>query len=47
VLRLAVRAGGASPALAYSFSALRVGSFAENNLAGSLSGTAALVIPHP
>jgi hypothetical protein len=47
VLRLAVRTGAARPALDYTCSALRVGSFGENNLSGSLSRTAALVIPRP
>jgi cellulose synthase/poly-beta-1,6-N-acetylglucosamine synthase-like glycosyltransferase len=49
VLRLSVRAGGGHPlgtALTYRFSALRVGSFAENNLSGALSGTATLLV-HP
>ena len=32
-------------ALTFTFSALKVGSFAENSLTGVLSGTAALVIP--
>jgi cellulose synthase/poly-beta-1,6-N-acetylglucosamine synthase-like glycosyltransferase len=48
VLRLTVRPGaGAQPrgtALTYRFSALRVGSFAENNLSGALSGTATLFV---
>ena len=39
--------GGARPyatALTYTFSTLTVGSFAENNLSGALSGTATLVV---
>ena len=50
VLTLSVRAGEAgrpfATALTYTFSALSVGSFAEKNLSGSLSGTATLVV-HP
>ena len=49
VLRLSIRAGAgghqSGRALTYTFSALKVGSFAENSLSGVLSGTAALVIP--
>jgi hypothetical protein len=48
MLTLAVRAegGGSSPTreLTYTFSALSVGSFAESNLSGALSGTATLVV---
>ncbi len=48
VLTLSVRAGvGRRPfttALTHTFSALSVGSFAENNLSGSLSGTAMLIV---
>ena len=48
MLTLSVRAGGGgSPSareLTYTFSALSVGSFAESNLSGSLSGTATLVV---
>jgi hypothetical protein len=48
-LKLSVRGGdGTNGAdgtpLTYTFSSLRVGSFAENNLSGSLSGTATLLV---
>ncbi len=49
VLRLSIRAGRDErrfgTGLTYTFSALKVGSFAENSLSGVLSGTATLVIP--
>ena len=46
-LKLSVPSGGggsSGTAFTYTFSSLRVGSFAENNLTGALSGTATLVV---